>query len=151
MLGNSNCDTDLYSLKNNWKEKGGFEGIKKFIKQELNIEKDTFKTWNGLIRFINLFNQTFERRKDKNNQCNNDNYFTSTSNKYIFALVELDGKPRAKLLGITKEHYSNKELAKEWQRNIAKQIHPDKCKHGEAQLAMSKLNSLYEGMKKYGE
>lgn len=151
MLGNFNYDTDLDSLKKTWKEKGGFKGIKEFIKQELNIEKDTFKTWNGLIIFINLFNERFEIKKDKINECSNENYFTSTSNKYIFALVELDGKPRAKLLGITKEHYSNKELAKEWQRSIAKQIHPDKCKHVEAQLAMSKLNSLYEGMKKYGE
>lgn len=148
MLGDSNLKIELKFIKDYAKDKGGFDGIKTEIKNELHLEKNTFTTWSGLAKFLNLFNKSFERKKEDNND---DKYFSSISNRYIFALMELDGKARAKLLGITKEHYSNLQLAKGWKRSIAKQIHPDICNHSDAQSAMSKLNSIYEGMIKYGE
>ena len=40
-----------------------------------------------------------------------DKYFKSKQHRYIFALVELDGTPRAKILGITKELYHDKNKA----------------------------------------
>ena len=46
-----------------------------------------------------------------------DKYFKSKQHRYIFALVELDGTPRAKILGITKELYHDKNKAKMWRES----------------------------------
>ncbi|XVN13447.1 hypothetical protein QZH47_17585 [Pseudomonas corrugata] len=81
----------------------------------------------------------------------NSNYFSSDAAFYIFVLVHLDGRNRAKLLGITSELYESKKKSKEWRNSIIKAVHPDSCKHPEADEATAKLNELYEGMKKNGE
>ena len=52
-------------------------------------------------------------------------YFKDEKSKFIFALTELDGTNRNKLIGLTEDLYSNTEKAKSWYRNIVKQIHPD--------------------------
>lgn len=150
MLGDLNFNSDMNVIKNLEKDKGGLKEIEEEIKKELHLEKNTFTTWNGLEKFLKFFNETFEK-KTKLKDEDKDLYFSSLANKYIFALTELDGEIRAKLLGITREHYSNLRLAKEWKNSIVKKIHPDICTHSEAQHAMAKLNTIYEGMIKYGK
>jgi L-rhamnose mutarotase len=77
-----------------------------------------------------------------------DNYFKSEESKYIFALVETDGKVREKMLNISLSLYEDKEAAKKWRSQIAKIVHPDTCTLPNAEKAMVKLNELYEGMTK---
>ena len=81
-----------------------------------------------------------------NNNYNDNKYFISKASEYIFYLVELDGKERMEKLKVTRKHYSNKKVAKEWRDNIAKEIHPDVCKIKDAEKAIAKLNQLYSGM-----
>lgn len=81
----------------------------------------------------------------------NDLFFVSEEAKLIFVLLYVDNEERAKLLGITEEMYESIELAKSWKSKIIKVIHPDRCKHPQANEAMSKVNSIYTRMKKYAE
>ena len=66
--------------------------------------------------------------------------------KYMFYLVELNGKLQLDFLGISFEHYKNKKVADKWHKEIAKIIHPDRCKHPKATEAMKVLENLYKGM-----
>ena len=66
--------------------------------------------------------------------------------KYIFYLVELEGKLQLDFLGITYNYYSNKEIAEKWHKEMVKLIHPDRCKHPKATEAMQALEKLYKGM-----
>ena len=75
-----------------------------------------------------------------------DKYFKSKQHRYIFALVELDGTVRAKILGITKELYHDKNKAKIWRDTLVKQIHPDVCSVDGAEAAVAKVNELYSRM-----
>ena len=75
-----------------------------------------------------------------------DLYFISPIHRFIFALVELDGESKQRVLGITQELYNDKEKAKSWRDSIAKQIHPDCCKIEGADCAMAKLSELYTRM-----
>ena len=75
-----------------------------------------------------------------------DLYFKDKISKYIFYLVELNGKLQLDFLGISFEHYKNKKVADKWHKEIAKIIHPDRCKHPKATEAMKVLENLYKGM-----
>lgn len=83
-------------------------------------------------------------KDDINNE--NDKYFKSKQHRYIFALIELDGENREKILEITNELYHNKEKAKIWRDKIIKLIHPDVCTIEGADKAMAKINELYSRM-----
>jgi len=82
----------------------------------------------------------------KSNKDNEDLYFKSQAHRYIFALVELDGESRQRVLDINDELYHDKEKAKKWRDNIVKLIHPDSCKIEDMENAMAKLNYLYSRM-----
>lgn len=88
----------------------------------------------------------------ENNQLDNssdvgkDKYFISKQHRYVFALVELDGENRAKLLEITRELYYDKNKAKAWRDKIIKLIHPDVCIIDGVEKAMAKVNELYSRM-----
>ena len=41
-------------------------------------------------------------------------YFKDEVSKYIFFLVELEGKVQLDFLGVNYSHYANKEKAKDW-------------------------------------
>ena len=60
-----------------------------------------------------------------NNCVETDKYFKSKQHRYIFALIELDGENRAKILEITRELYHDKNNAKVWRDKILNLIHPD--------------------------
>ena len=94
-----------------------------FEKVELNNNKD----------FPNLLQKYMQSLDDK-------------VSKYIFYLVEIEGKPQLDFLGITYEYYSNKKVAEKWHKEMVKLIHPDRCKHPKATEAMQALEKLYKGM-----
>lgn len=75
-----------------------------------------------------------------------DKYFKSKRHRYIFALLELDGKNRTEIIGITNEMYHDKNKAKKWRDELVKQIHPDVCSVDGAEAAVAKVNELYSRM-----
>ena len=75
-----------------------------------------------------------------------DEYFHSDVDKYIFALTELDGTNRQKILGITPLHYRNGEVANKWKKEMATKLHPDKCSHSKAKEAWDIMNDIYNEM-----
>ncbi|WP_338952972.1 hypothetical protein [Fusobacterium nucleatum] len=73
-------------------------------------------------------------------------YFKNETSKYIFVLVELEGKIQLDFLGIDPSHYSNKEKAKNWYNKIKNII--EKSEHSKVDEAMASLEKLYKGMAK---
>lgn len=78
--------------------------------------------------------------------ANGELFFKSKADKYLFALSELDGQHRMKLLGISQELYFDKNKARFWRNEIATLIHPDNNSHPQAAHAYSKLTELYHSM-----
>ena len=76
----------------------------------------------------------------------NNLYFKNETSKYIFFLVELEGKIQLDFLGIDPSHYSNKEKAKNWYSKIKNII--EKSGHSKVDEAMTSLEKLYKGMAK---
>lgn len=145
MWNNIETEEELKEYSN---EVGGFIKLRNLVRNDLGINQNTFKGLKGLYLFIIQFNKKFQRRKEEEDDVE---YFKSNADKYIFALCELDGENREKLLGITREHYSKLKSAKSWRNNIVKLIHPDHCKSKNAKEAIAKLNQIYERMIKYGK
>ncbi len=83
---------------------------------------------------------------DNSVNLESDKYFKSKQHRYIFALVELDGENRAKILEITRELYNDKDKAKIWRDKLIKLIHPDNCPIEGSEKAMAKVNELYSRM-----
>ncbi len=75
-----------------------------------------------------------------------DSYFSSETDKYIFALTELDGKNRQNILGINSLHYKDKELANRWKKNIATRIYSDRYTDPKAKKAWDKMMEIYDEM-----
>ena len=73
-------------------------------------------------------------------------YFKDEVSKYIFFLVELEGKVQLDFLGIDPGHYSNKEKAKNWYNKIKNII--EKSEHSKVDEAIASLEKLYKGMAK---
>lgn len=89
---------------------------------------------------------TNEHLQVQNLNSDDDQYFKSKQHRYIFALTQLDGENRAKILDITNELYNDKNAAKDWRDKIIKLIHPDICIIEGAGAAIAKLNELYSRM-----
>lgn len=150
---------DVNSLEE-LKKLGSFKELKKKIQEEVGpLVNMKSRGWAELYNKIVCYKEVLEYAKKLlpepeviiNEVINVPNgYFTSVSNEYIFYLLELDGDVRARKLGITKTHYSNRTRAKNWMTKIAKSIHPDHCNHPKADKAMAKLNTLYKNMVKNG-
>lgn len=75
---------------------------------------------------------------------NHDLYFKNKKAKYIFYLVALEGKIQMDFLGIDREHYENRQRAKNWYEEIKKKI--EDSKHPKLKEAIKNLNKLYKGM-----
>ena len=90
--------------------------------------------------------------KSDENQSD-DNYFQSTSFKYIYALNHLEGKERNKAINLTDEIYDNADMAKKWYRDTMKLIHPDSNQtlKNDAEKAVVVLNQIYKRIKKVFE
>lgn len=106
-------------------------------------------TWEHLYNSILAVNNLVRKCSgEKYIPKEDDLYFKSEAEKYIFFLLELEGEVRQRKLKINKMHYLNPQVAEKWRNNIAKIIHPDGCKHIEAEKAMIELNKLYQEMTK---
>lgn len=111
-------------------------------KNVVEMIKITSGSWKGIVDKILIFKDVVKKLENEGG----GELFKSEEARIIFYLLEIDGPKRAKALNITKLHYSDKSLAKKWRDNLAKKIHPDKCKIEGANIAISKLNQLYEEM-----
>ena len=111
---------------------------------QLDISNDIF---DRVISFLKILPKTQIKLKEINKSVSpSTDYFSSKVDKYIFALTELDGKNRQKILGITLLHYRDKELANKWKKEVALVLHPDKCDHPKAKEAWDIMNNIYSEM-----
>lgn len=139
------------------KKIGNIRKLRKELKELLgdNIKIKT-KSWKDLLEsiealkkiaeLINKMDSTQEEKEEHELDKEQDLYFKGEAEKYIFYLLELDGKTRLNKLGVNKMHYAKKETASKWRNEIAKKIHPDNCTNKMAQKAMNELNYLYREM-----
>lgn len=125
------------------------------IKIKTKSWKDLLESIEALKRVAELINKIDSTQKEKSleetgekqkSEKEQDLYFKGEAEKYIFYLLELDGKARLDKLGVNKIHYSKKEIAFKWRNEIAKKIHPDSCVNKMAEKAMNELNYLYREM-----
>lgn len=78
-------------------------------------------------------------------QVDSIDYFKSDRDRIIFLLLEVDGKRRNQLLGITPEMYENKEAANKWYKSLSVKVHPDRNPDDlKAAEAFIKLKALYD-------
>jgi hypothetical protein len=111
---------------------------------QLDISSDIFD--KVMFWLENLPKTKVKLRKIKDIVNPSTDYFNSKVDKYIFALTELDGKNRQRILGITSLHYKNKEFANKWKKEVALLLHPDKCNHPKAKEALEIMNNIYSEM-----
>lgn len=121
----------------------GKKNLDGFIKMGSNSWRGQYDKILSLKKIINVFNNSVQANED------NSSYFKSRADKYIFCLLELSGEERMKQLKIYRSLYINKDAAREWYMNIAKNIHPDICNSEKAQEAMAELTSIYNKMVKH--
>ncbi|MBE9142807.1 hypothetical protein [Planktothrix mougeotii] len=55
-----------------------------------------------------------------------EQFFISTKHKLAFCILKQQGGCLENEIGITREHYLNKDLAKKWRDEMINQFHPDK-------------------------
>jgi hypothetical protein len=111
---------------------------------QLDISSDIF---DRVISFLEILPKTkIKLKKIQNIVAPSDDYFSSKVDRYIFALTELDGANRQKILGITPLHYRNREFANKWKKEVALLLHPDKCDHPKAKEAWEIMNNIYSEM-----
>lgn len=121
----------------------GKKNLDGFIKMGSNSWRGQYDKILSLKKIINVFNNSVQADEY------NSSYFKSRADKYIFCLLELSGEERMKQLKIYRSLYINKDAAREWYMNIAKNIHPDICNSEKAQEAMAELTSIYNKMVKH--
>ena len=71
-------------------------------------------------------------------------YFKDETSKYIFFLVELEGKQQLDFLGVNPGNYINKNVAERWYRGVKKKIGTE---HPKCVEALKSLEKLYRRMK----
>jgi len=116
---------------------------------QLDISSDIFdKVMSFMEQLLNLLPKNKVNIKEIKTSLDKpiDSYFSSETDKYIFALTELDGKNRQNILGINSLHYQDRELANRWKKNIATKIHSDICTHPKAKEAWDKMIEIYNEM-----
>ncbi|MDM8558934.1 hypothetical protein [Candidatus Parabeggiatoa sp. HSG14] len=128
---------------NQLKELGSFREVKKIINTDFE-GKFVLKSrgWSNLLEKINFLSNIFGK---SNNKVWHDGFISETE-KYLFCLLELDGKNRQRILGVNGLHYKNTEIAKRWKRKIIQKIHTDKCSDSRAPAAMQVLEEMYQEM-----
>lgn len=134
------------------KKLGSFQDMKRKLSNDLQA-RVTARSWSQFLEKIKIFQKVFDSsalqssiNSDLESITSSLLYFRSEAERVIFALVETDGRCRKGLLGVTSEHYGDLELAKQWRRELAKLVHPDKTNHPYAGDAMSNLEQMYEEM-----
>lgn len=69
-------------------------------------------------------------------------YFTTPAAMLVFALLELDGENRQRLLGAAPIHYRDAKAAKAWRAGIAAAIQ----EHPNASAALRELDAMHDEM-----
>lgn len=138
--------SDIYSL-DDLKRLGSFRSLKNELSSLIGVRVNA-RTWDDLFRFISSSRKILcpSVTSTVKHRDAEDDFFLSISHRYIFALIDLDGKSRQKILGVDSRHYSNKDLAKQWYRALSKKLHPDAVDHPLARTAFGKLHDMYQEM-----
>lgn len=70
-----------------------------------------------------------------------NSYFKSEGHRLAFAINELDGQWRVKMLGLGLNHFTNKELAQNWRDGVLTLLK----EHGmDDEITLKNLNKIYE-------
>jgi hypothetical protein len=118
---------------------------------------DRFNSWETMNLYLRMLIKIVDVAKDntllsekfieKNDRDKYNNvFFISHEAELIYYLTQLDGKVQMEKLKIEKKHYGDKSYAQKWRNKILQEIHPDKCKHNQASLAVEILNNIYKKM-----
>lgn len=128
----------INDFKKSYEDSGGFKKAVADIRDMIGLEKNSLRSWKGLYELY---------LKNKNPA----QLFVSEEAKLIFALTQMEGEERARILGIDREMYSSLSKSKEWYRRLTSRLHSDRLKHPLADEAVAELNNIYSRMKKYGK
>lgn len=127
---------------------GPFKSVKERLQRDLGMRVPA-RGWTDLLDFIQRCQLRFgskDYHAESSSQDGAETYFRSPSHRYIFALVELDGRSRLDVLGIDRRHFHDRTLAKVWFREVSKLVHPDKVQHARSHDAMAQLKIMYNEM-----
>jgi hypothetical protein len=132
------------------KKLGSYKDVRRHLQEKL-TRKLQIKSrgWKDLYEIIEMLRSINAARISPNNLPNKNNdkqenfYFKSEVDQFIYALVELSGELQLKALGLNKSHFRDSKKAKQLRNTIAHKIHPDICNHPKAKDAMNKLTKLF--------
>ena len=79
-------------------------------------------------------------------QNTESDYFVSPTAEIVYSIIKLDGEQRLKALGVNGSHFKDVAKAKKWRNDLAAKVHPDKCVHPQATIAMDEITALYKNM-----
>lgn len=131
---------------------GGLKEVKEILATSIGTDQLlTGNSFESVFQKLSALQQVVKTQDTFETETNEKptptaSYFNSLTDEYLFYLLELEGELRMKKLGITRQHFSNSKVAKQWYRSLAKMIHPDVCHHPNATLAMNQLTQLYREM-----
>lgn len=97
----------------------------------------------NLLRVIIAF------QKARKAQLTENEFFISEKHRLAFLLLKHEGNIFDEELGISKKHYIDNEVAKEWRNGLAKIFHPDKdldSDFKENESVMNKITVIYNRM-----
>jgi len=120
-----NTVEDLKSL-------GSIEDLKKYLNRVVTPLKVEASSYNELFDIVHTLKEKWGDFMP--------GPFVSEQAEYIYYLTKLEGKQRNDALGITDDHYTDKEVAKKWFRKLSKLVHADK---GGNDIAWRVLNELH--------
>ena len=125
---------NISSVEDLKKEFKIFKEAKENVAKILNKKKVTARSWKILYEKYIL------------PKVQEDMYFKDEISKYIFYLVELNGKLQMDFLDVSYDLYIDEKKANKWYKQIVKKIHPDICRDPKGAEAMQSLENLYKGM-----
>ena len=70
-----------------------------------------------------------------------NSYFKSEGHRLAFAINELDGQWRVKMLGLGLNHFNNRELAQKWRNEVLTLL---KEHDMDDEITLKNLNKIYE-------
>lgn len=119
-----------------------FENTKEKVLKDTGLENVIdIKTQEQLLALVRSY-QLLSQVKTE------DEYFISKNHRLAYHLLNIDRQPSEiyeKELEITRVHYKEKSLAKDWKRKMSKVFHPDKSNFKfDVQDVMSSVNKIYK-------
>ncbi|MCR3909252.1 hypothetical protein NUK47_10750 [Aeromonas hydrophila] len=121
---------------------------KSFDLTKVKVLKDTglkglieIKTKEQLLALVKSYQLLNQIKKE-------DEYFISKNHRLAYHLLNID-RPQSEIyekeLEITRVHYKEKSLAKDWKRKMSKIFHPDRSNFKfDVQDVMSSVNNIYK-------